>query len=130
MTETSPSRIAIIGASSNHSKFGNKSVRAHLNQSWTVYPVHPKAEEIEGLKVFESVQALPEAVDRIAFYLPPQLALPVLDEIAQSPSRGAMIFFNPGAGSPELRAKATDLQLDWVDSCAIVAIGESPGSYR
>ena len=45
MTKT----IAIIGASADRAKFGNKAVRAFLQQGYTVYPVNPKETRIEGL---------------------------------------------------------------------------------
>ena len=45
---TQPS-VAILGASTDRGKFGNKSVRAHLSKGYTVYPVNPKGEVIEGL---------------------------------------------------------------------------------
>ena len=41
--------VAIIGASSNPNKFGNKAVRAFLRQGYTVYPVNPNEPEVEGL---------------------------------------------------------------------------------
>ena len=37
--------VAIIGASTDRSKFGNKSVRAHLQQGYEVFPVNPKGGE-------------------------------------------------------------------------------------
>ena len=43
--------IAVIGASNDRTKFGNKAVRAYLSQGFTVYPVNPKAEEIENLGI-------------------------------------------------------------------------------
>ena len=41
--------VAVVGASADRRKFGNKSVRAHLAQGYDVYPVNPKAGEVEGL---------------------------------------------------------------------------------
>ena len=41
--------VAIIGASSDRAKFGNKAVRAFQQQGCAVYPVNPKETEIEGL---------------------------------------------------------------------------------
>jgi uncharacterized protein len=120
-------RIAIIGASSKRSKFGNKSVRAHVNQGWTVYPVHPKEASIEGLRAYPSILDLPEKVDRVALYLPPELGLRILEDIAAAGS--AELYINPGAGSSELRERAAKLGIPTRDVCAIVAIGESPSSY-
>ena len=64
--------VVIIGASSDRSKFGNKSVRAHAQTGYTVYPVNPKGGEIEGLKVYRSLAELPPGkLDRISVYLLP-----------------------------------------------------------
>ena len=63
--------IAVIGASGNRRKFGNKCVRAYVRAGWTVYPVNPGADRIEGLAALRTVAELPEEVDRIAIYLPP-----------------------------------------------------------
>ena len=47
--------IAIIGASTDRAKYGNKSVRAFKDGGWTVYPVNAKADEVEGLKAYASI---------------------------------------------------------------------------
>jgi len=56
--------IAVIGASNAPSKFGNRAVRAHVAQGWTVYPVNPKEDQIEGLRCYRSIADIPAAVDR------------------------------------------------------------------
>ncbi|MGH7128247.1 MAG: CoA-binding protein, partial [Planctomycetaceae bacterium] len=48
---TKPSAV-ILGASADRRKYGNKSVRAHLQRGYDVYPVNPKAERIEGLTAY------------------------------------------------------------------------------
>ncbi|MCA8989166.1 MAG: CoA-binding protein, partial [Planctomycetaceae bacterium] len=45
---TAKPRVAVLGASQDRSKYGNKSVRAHLAQGYDVYPINPKSESIEG----------------------------------------------------------------------------------
>ena len=40
--------IAVLGASSDRRKFGNKCVRAYLSRGHMVYPVNPKDAEVEG----------------------------------------------------------------------------------
>jgi uncharacterized protein len=98
-----------------------------VNQGWTVYPIHPKETEIEGLKTYSRVRDLPEAVDRVALYLPPHLGLTVLSDIQQAGS--PEIYINPGAGDTALRTEASRRGIPHRDICAIVAIGESPSSY-
>jgi hypothetical protein len=117
-------RVAVIGASADRSKFGNKSVRAHLRRGWTVYPVHPSAETIEELTCFRSVADIPEPLDRITVYVPPEVGITLLPDIAAA---GAdEVFFNPGSESDALLAEAERLGIKAIVACSIVAIGERP----
>ena len=51
--------VAILGASADRSKYGNKSVRAHRKQGYDVYPVNPKGGEIDGLPVYQRLADVP-----------------------------------------------------------------------
>ena len=63
--------IAVVGASRDRSKFGNKCVRAYLEAGYVVYPVNLTASEIEELPVYRTLSDLPGEPDRISVYLPP-----------------------------------------------------------
>lgn len=119
-----PQRIAIIGASADRSKYGNKAVRAYLEAGWEVFPVNPAGGEIEGRPVIADVGALPGRMDRVALYVPPAVGLGVLPELAAAPP-GDLIA-NPGADGPALFAAAEALGLPVRAVCAIVAIGRAP----
>lgn len=117
--------VAILGASQNRSKYGNKSVRAHLAQGYDVYPINPAADEIEGLKVYKKLADIPvERLDRISVYLSPAVGLQLLEEIAAAGAK--QVFFNPGAESEELLTKARELGIDPIQACSIVDVGMSP----
>jgi hypothetical protein len=45
--------VAVIGASPNRAKWGNKAVRAFQSQGYTVHPVHPAHDQVEGLPCFK-----------------------------------------------------------------------------
>jgi predicted CoA-binding protein len=116
--------VAILGASADRGKFGNKSIRAHLNQGYDVYPVNPKGGEIEGLRVYPSLADIPVRLTRISVYLPPAIGLKAIDEIA---AKGCEeLFLNPGSDAPEVVARAQELGLDPIVACSIVALGETP----
>ncbi len=117
--------VAILGASTDRSKFGNKSVRAHLAKGFTVYPINPKADEIEGIQAFASLADIPPGkLDRISVYLPPAVGIKVLPDIA---ARGCdELWLNPGTESDELVAEAERLGLNVVQACSIVDVGVSP----
>ncbi len=120
--------IAIIGASNDRTKFGNKSVRAYLKQGHKVFPVNPREETIEGLPAFGSVLDIPEDIDRVTVYLPPQITLNVLGEVAKKGTKE--LFLNPGSESTEVIDKARALGLTPVVACSIVDTGETPASYE
>jgi len=117
-------KVAIIGASKDRQKFGNKAVRAYLMHGDKVFPVNPKEKEIEGLKCFKSVLDIPEELDRVSFYLPPEIGLKVVDEVIKKGTKE--VFLNPGAESDELIAKLKNANLKVRTECSIRAIGMDP----
>jgi len=121
--------VAILGASADRSKFGNKAIRAHLQQGYDVYPVNPKGGEIEGLAVSKSLAEVPvERLDRISVYLPPKIGLAMLDEIA---AKGCdELWLNPGSESDELVEKAQSMGLEPIQACSIVALGVRPSAFE
>lgn len=116
--------IAILGASADRAKFGNKAVRAFVQQGWTVYPVNPKEAAIEGLPAFKSLADVPVRPHRVSVYLPPPVLLKVLPDIA---AKGCdELWLNPGTESDEVLAEAERLGLNVIQACSIVGIGVSP----
>lgn len=113
--------VAVVGASTDRTKFGNKAVRAFAAQGNRVWPVHPRESTIEGLPAFASVRLLPQRPDLVTVYLPTAVALQVLPEIAE---RGCdELWLNPGADAPEVVAAAERLGLNVIQACSILGIG-------
>jgi predicted CoA-binding protein len=119
--------VAIIGASADRSKFGNKAVRAFQARGYRVYPVNPRATEVEGLPAYPSISAVPVRPDMVSVYLPPTMLLIVLAEIA---AKGCdELWLNPGTESPEVLAEAERLGLNVIQACSIVGVGLSPSQF-
>lgn len=116
--------IAIIGASANPEKFGNKAVRAYAQQGWTVYPVNPKETAIEGHTAYKSLRDIPGVPDEASVYLAPQLVPAVLQEIAHKGIK--RVWLNPGTESDVAIERAEELGLEAVVGCSIVAVGVDP----
>jgi predicted CoA-binding protein len=118
--------VAVVGASSNRSKFGNRAVRAFQHQGYTVVPINPHETEVEGLKAYRSVMDVPGTIDMASFYLPPEIGLQVIEDVAR---KGIPeVWLNPGAESDALIARAKALHIQPIVACSVVAIGENP--YR
>jgi predicted CoA-binding protein len=120
-------RVAVVGASRNRSKFGNKSVRAHAAAGWQVIPVNPRGGEIEGLPVARSLAEAGAPLDRVSIYLPPPKSLALLPELVAAKPRE--VWFNPGAADDGVLEAARALGLVVVDGCSIVDVGFSPEQF-
>ncbi|MDA0282055.1 MAG: CoA-binding protein [Planctomycetota bacterium] len=120
--------VAVVGASRDRSKYGNISVRAHLQQGYEVFPVNPNADEIEGLAAFPTLSDVPiDGLDRVTIYLPPNLTLELLDEILKiSPTE---VWLNPGSADEDVRHRAKELGIEIIEACSIVDLGVSPYAF-
>jgi predicted CoA-binding protein len=120
--------VAILGASTDRTKFGNKSLRAHRDAGYTVYPVNPKGGQVDGVPAFTSLSEIPETrLDRISVYLPPPLVAKALPDIA---AKGCEeLWLNPGTETAEVIEQAKTLGLNVILGCSIIDVGKSPRDY-
>src|SRR5687768_496533 len=102
--------VAVVGASSDRGKFGNKAVRAFQAEGHTVIPINPNEPEVEGLKTYASVLDVPQAIDMATVYVQPEIALRLLGEFAEK--KIPEIWINPGAESDELLTEAKRRRLN------------------
>ena len=119
-----PKVVAVIGASNNRRKFGNRALRAYRDQGYTVVPINPHEQEVEGLKSYASVLDVPGPIDMASFYVPPEIGEEIIGEMARK--QIAEVWLNPGAESDALIARARSLQIQPIVACSIVSIGENP----
>lgn len=119
MGQAKPITVAVIGASADRSKFGNRSLRAHADCGYEVYPVNPRGGEIEGFKTYASIADVPVSpLDRVTMYVPPRVGLSMLKAIAE---KGCVeLWLNPGTESPEVIASAEELGLTPIVACSLI----------
>lgn len=111
--------VVIIGASDDRSKYGNKSLRAHVDAGYTVYPVNPKGGEIEGIPVYRHLSEIPQRrIDRVSMYVPASIGIELLAEIAELDL--GELWLNPGSESPELLQRAQQLGLEPIQACSLI----------
>lgn len=119
--------IAVIGASQDRRKFGNKAVRAYLDYGYEVFPVNPREATIEGITAYPSLDVITAPIDIVSLYVPPAVGLKLLPAIAEKQPKE--LWLNPGSESDELIETAADLHLRTVVACSIVALGLSPAEF-
>lgn len=120
-------RVAVVGASRDRSKFGNKAVRAYRKLGLHVWPVNPKELEIESVPAVSTLEAIGEQVDVVSLYVPPPVGVKLLPSIAALHPRE--VWANPGTESVEFLEKAAELGLRVIRGCSIVALGLNPGLF-
>jgi len=115
--------FAVVGASTDRSKYGNKVLRCYQQHGKEVYPINPKAPEVEGLKAYPSLSALPVKVPAISVITPPATTVQVVREAAAAGV--THLWMQPGAESPEAVALAESLGLSVIAGgpCLLVMMG-------
>ncbi|AEX84710.1 putative CoA-binding protein [Marinitoga piezophila KA3] len=93
-------KIALIGATTNKSKFGYKILKDLVKKGYEVLPVTPNYDEIEGIKTYKSVNELPE-VDVLNFVVPPKIGLEITKEAYKNGFK--KFWYQPGAESQEIK---------------------------
>lgn len=119
--------VAIVGASSDRAKFGNKALRAFQAQGYRVIPINPNEAQVEGLRTYASVLDVPEPIDMATVYVQPSVALRLLDDFEKKAI--PEIWINPGAESDDLLTEARHRKLNVIAACSIIGIGDSPFRY-
>lgn len=119
--------IAVLGASRDRRKYGNKALRAFRQQGYTVIPINPNETEVEGERAYASVLDYPGAIDEATVYLHPRAGVAAMDDLAAK--HIPQVWLNPGADGPEVIARARSLGLKPIVACSILAVGEEPGAY-
>jgi predicted CoA-binding protein len=117
---------AVVGASTNREKYGNKVLRAYMEKGLEVHPINPKAEEVEGLASYAGLAELPVKVRGISVITPPKVTALVVEEAARQGVE--YLWMQPGAESPEAVRRAGELGLKVIadGSCFLVESGVHP----
>jgi predicted CoA-binding protein len=92
-------RFAVVGASQDRSKYGNKVLRAYLQHGLDAVPVHPSAKEVEGIAAVPDLTEIKDHVDGVSIVTPPKVTEGV---VKQALALGVKnIWMQPGAESDE-----------------------------
>ena len=112
--------IALIGASNDKNKYGNKIYRDLKNKGYNVTPINPKENTIEGDKAYASIEMMEKLPDIANFVVPPPVSMKIAQHIANLGIK--YLWFQPGSESEELEdwLKNTDGIKYLINSCIMV----------
>ncbi len=112
--------VAIVGASAKPERYAYQALVRYRAAGWTVWPVHPSAQPIEGLTTYAGLDALPGRPAIICMYLNPTAGLAMLDAIVAA--KPTLLWLNPGADGEPLASAARARGLSVVEACTLVAL--------
>lgn len=114
--------FAVVGASNDRSKYGNKVLRVYQQNGLTVYPVNPRVEEIEGLACYPDLASLPEPVHGVSIVTPPAVTEKVVEQAHAAGIR--YLWMQPGAESDRAIERGKELGLEVIAGgpCVLVKL--------
>lgn len=121
-TFLSGQRFAVVGASRDREKYGNKVLRAYLQNGLEAVPVNPGGEEIEGLASYPELSAVPGRVDGVSIITPPPVTEKVVEQAVALGIKH--IWMQPGAESSAAieAARRSGANVIAGGPCALVAL--------
>jgi predicted CoA-binding protein len=115
--------FAVVGASRDRTKYGNKVLRCYLQDGRVAYPVHPVEQEVEGIACVPNLAALPEEVHGVSIITPYPVTERVVEEAAELGIQ--RLWMQPGAESDHALERAEELGLSVIAGgpCLLVVLG-------
>ena len=113
---------AVVGASRDRSKYGNKVLRVYQQNGREVYPVNPHATEVEGLTCYPDLASLPKAVHGISIITPPHVTETIIEQAGALGIKN--VWMQPGAESERAiqRAEQAGMNLIAEGPCILVIL--------
>jgi predicted CoA-binding protein len=119
--------IALVGASNDRNKYGNKILLDLLSKNYNVVPINQKEDTIAGLKAYTKVQDLPSRPSIINFVVPPEVGLDITKELVEEGYDH--FWYQPGAESEDLTNLLTQKNKDFIDDKCIMVVTRLSSNY-
>ncbi|NMA83719.1 MAG: CoA-binding protein [Epulopiscium sp.] len=111
---------AVVGATTDTDKYGYKIYKALKDAGYTVYPISPKYEKIDGDQAYKTLSDLPETPQVVDFVVNPRIGVEVVKECKQLGIKD--IWLQPGTVSDEILEYAQSNDINALQACVLVAL--------
>ncbi len=115
--------VAVLGASSDSSRYAYKAMKMLEEYGHTPIPVHPRETEVLGKKVYPTLGDLArtgQKIDTVTVYVNSAISEKFeKDFLALRPKR---VIFNPGAESTKLGEVLKKNGIEVLDACTLVLL--------
>lgn len=120
--------FALVGVSRSGGKFGNLILRELREKGMRVYPLHPAADTIDGVKCYGHLKDMPEPIGGMIICVTPGDAVTAVRDAAEAGIKH--VWLQQGAESPYLEQLCTELGLDAVVGECILMFANPKGIHR
>ena len=116
-------KVVVLGASPKPTRFAFKALKKLQLAGHEVLPVHPKIEEIEGIKVFPSLADIDQSVDTLTLYVGPTRMIDMVNDVCQLKPR--RVIFNPGTESEEIQRQFEQAGIECIVDCTLIMLDQN-----
>ncbi len=116
-------RFAVVGASQDRAKYGNKVLRVYQQNGYDVVPVNPKVDHVEHLQAYADLASIPGDIDGVSIITPPAVTEQVVEDAIERGIKN--IWMQPGAESNAAVAAAAKSGANIIAGgpCILVSLG-------
>ena len=115
--------VAVLGASSDPSRYSYKAIQLLKEFGHRPIPVHPRETEVLGYAVEKEIAELVKKgikIDTLTMYVNPALSMKYIQDIVKL--RPGRVIFNPGSENPELEKELTKNGIAFEEACTLVLL--------
>lgn len=112
-------KIAVVGVSSDPNKYGYKIFFDLIKNGYNVYGINPNIENLNGIKIYSSLKALPEKPDILIIVVPPDISKEIVKTAVEIEIKE--IWFQPGSESKEAVEIVKSNNIKTVTACFMVS---------
>jgi predicted CoA-binding protein len=125
LLRSAATRIAVVGASNDPSKYGNIIVKNLLRRGYEVIPVNLRETTIAGLRVYRSLVDVPKPVDIVDVVTPPDDTRIILGDAASAGC--GLVWLQDGSFDDAILANVADAPFKTVHDACIMVVARHVG---
>ncbi len=115
--------IAVVGLSDNPEKYSHEVGTYLREQGYRIIPVNPTKEEVFGEHAYDTVDQIPEQVDVVDVFLPPEKTPETAKDAVRAGAK--VLWLQEGIQSEEARQIAEEGGLTYVEDRCMKQMHES-----
>jgi len=110
--------IALVGASNEPKKYGNKILLDLVSKGYNVVPINSIEDTIAGIKSYKNVLDLKESPSIINFVVSPEIGFEITKELVENNYDN--FWYQPGAESKEISSYLIENSKNFIDDKCIM----------